>query len=89
MNTGGLISPAWLTITHNILGQRCHNGLVGYSLEYRNNDGSVITWEEFDALDDLLATAKKWHGATDSDWRDCDVEETGDNVRPWESLHRN
>lgn len=83
LDADGPITPAWLTITHNVLGRRCHRGLVGYTLEYRNDDGSVITWEEFTELDDALATARKWHSATESDWRDCDVEETGENVTPW------
>jgi hypothetical protein len=88
LNADGPISPAWLTITHNVLGDRCHRGLVGYTLEYRNDDGSVITWEEFAELDDAIATATKWHGATESDWHDCDVEETGDNITPWVTAGR-
>jgi len=83
LNADGPIEPAWLTITHNRLGRECHGGLVGYSLEYRNDDGSVITFEEFTELDDVFTTAEKWHGATQGDWHDCDAEETGDNVTPW------
>lgn len=86
INADGPISPAWLTITHNKLGPRCHGGLVGYSLEYRNDDGSVITFEEFRDLDDLLLTTRKWHGAVDADWHECAVEETGDNVTPWNAV---
>lgn len=60
----------------------CHRGLVGYTLECRNDDGSVITWAE-------LSTSVKYsqphqNGTVQQKQTgDCDLAETGNKVIPW------
>jgi len=86
--TGNLIDPDWLTITHNQLGIQCHGGSEGYSLEYRREDGSVITWEEFQTIDDAIKTAERWHSIAAAEWKMCMMDDC-DVVRPWaiDSIH--
>ena len=81
-SSGNLIDPDWLTITHNNLGVECHGGLEGYSMEYRRDDGSVITWEEFGSIESAIETAMRWHSIVPTDWHRCTVPDS-DNARPW------
>lgn len=78
---GNPIDPDWLTITHNQIG-KCHGSSEGYSMEYRREDGSVITWEDFRALDHAIATMEKWHRVAASEWCACHVADS-DQARPW------
>lgn len=80
-STGNPIDPEWLTITHNKAGG-CHGKLEGYSLEYRREDGSVITWEEFRTKNDIILAMESWHGVAVDEWQTCLMKDT-DFARPW------
>lgn len=85
-SSGNLIDPDWLTITHNQLGVNCHGGSVGthgsWSMEYRREDGSVITWNEFETIELAIETAQRWHSINPAEWRTCMLPDS-DSARPW------
>ena len=70
------------TITHNQLGVDCHGGLEGYSMEYRRDDGSVVTWEEFKTIETAIETARRWHSINANEWHRCTVPDS-ENACPW------
>ena len=82
-NVGGPISPSWLTIAENTLGQFCHGGRTGFTLEYRDNDRVMLTLEEFSDLDHLYQTMARWHGPKEFAWVVCDMPDVGGDMTPW------
>ena len=87
-SSGNLIDPDWLTITHNKLGVACHGGSKSihgsWSMEYTRDDGSVITWNEFDTIEGAIETARRWHSIDPLAWLDCMLPDT-DDARPWQA----
>ena len=82
-NVGGPISPSWLTIAENILGQHCHGGGTGFTVEYRDGNGAMLTLEEFSDLEHLYQTMARWHGPTEFVWVTCDMQDVGGDITPW------
>lgn len=83
LNADGPISPDWLTVARNVHGEHCHGGRTGFTLEYRTDDGEMLTLEEFEDIEALNSTIRRWHGPSDPQWVNCDITDTGGGLTPW------
>jgi hypothetical protein len=82
------ISPDWVGITHVRWTEECRTEPHdSFDLSFRRDDGSEITWEQFETLRIALDQAKAIVGVKEEEWKTVSIEMTEDGW-PWNKIEK-